>query len=54
MGEDITVAGVVFHRPKIRFIEGGRPNIGMPVLRQLKLMFDPVQRRTWVIAPPAA
>lgn len=54
LGEDITVAGVVFHRPKIRFIEGGRPNIGMPVLRQLKLMFDPVERRTWVIAPPAA
>ena len=50
--EDITVAGVVIHRPKVRFIEGGRPNIGMPVLRQMKLMFDPVQRRTWVIGPP--
>lgn len=52
--EDITVAGVVIHRPKVRFIEGGRANIGMPVLRQLKLMFDPVQRRTWVIGAPAA
>lgn len=51
--EDITVAGVVIHRPKVRFIEGGRPNIGMPVLRQMKLMFDPVQRRTWVIGPLA-
>jgi len=49
--EDITVAGIVIHRPKVRFIEGGRPNIGMPVLRQMKLMFDPVQRRTWVIDP---
>lgn len=54
LGEDITIAGVVIHRPKIRFIEGGRPNIGMPVLRQLKLMFDPVQRRTWVVGAPAA
>ena len=49
LGEDIRVAGVVFRRPKVRFIEGGRPNIGMPVLRRLKLMFDPVRRRTWVI-----
>lgn len=53
LAENLTVAGVVFHRPKIRFIEGGRPNIGMPVLRQMKLMFDPVQRRTWVIDAPA-
>jgi hypothetical protein len=52
--EDITVAGLVIHRPKVRFMEGGRPNIGMPVLRQLKLMFDPVQRLTWVIRPAAA
>lgn len=49
--EDITIAGLLIHRPKVRFIEGGRPNIGMPVLRQLKLMFDPLQGRTWVIAP---
>jgi hypothetical protein len=54
LGEDITVGGIVIHRPKIRFIEGGRPNIGMPVLRQLKLMFDPVQGRTWVIGASAA
>lgn len=49
--EDIAIAGLLIHRPKVRFIEGGRPNIGMPVLRQLKLMFDPLQRVTWVIAP---
>jgi len=52
--EDITVSGVVIHRPKVRFMEGGRPNIGMPVLRQMKLMFDPVQRLTWVIRPKTA
>lgn len=52
--EDITVGGLVIHRPKVRFIEGGRPNIGMPVLRQLKLMFDPVQRKTWIVGSPAA
>ena len=51
--EDITVGGLVIHRPKVRFIEGGRPNIGMPVLRQLKLMFDPVQRKTWIVGSPA-
>lgn len=50
--EDIAIAGLLIHRPKVRFIEGGRPNIGMPVLRQLKLMFDPLQRVTWVTRPP--
>lgn len=52
--EDITVGGLVIHRPKVRFMEGGRPNVGMPVLRQLKLMFDPVQLKTWVIGGSAA
>ena len=52
--EDITVAGLVIHRPKVRFMEGGRPNIGMPVLRQLKLMFDPVHLKTWIINGSAA
>lgn len=52
--EDITVGGVVISRPKVRFMEGGRPNIGMPVLRRLKLMFDPMQGRTWVIGDSTA
>ncbi|WP_087141464.1 pepsin/retropepsin-like aspartic protease family protein [Brevundimonas diminuta] len=47
---DVSVAGLTIPHPRIRFIAGGRPNIGMPVLRQLKLMFDPVARRTWVVA----
>jgi predicted aspartyl protease len=46
---NITIGGVVIVRPRVRFIEGGRPNIGMPVLRRLKLMFDPVGGRTWVL-----
>ena len=50
---DISVGDVVFSRPRVRFIEGGRPNIGMPVLRRLKLMFDPVEKRTWILASPA-
>lgn len=54
LSEDITVGGVIIPRPKVRFMEGGRPNIGMPVLRRLKLMFDPVQGRTWVLGASAA
>lgn len=50
LASDVSVAGLTIPHPRIRFIAGGRPNIGMPVLRQLKLMFDPVARRTWVVA----
>lgn len=52
LAEDITVGGVVIPRPRVRFMEGGRPNIGMPVLRRLTLMFDPVAKRTWVLGAP--
>lgn len=48
---DVTIAGVVFSHPRLRFMEGGRPNIGLPALRRLSLVFDPVAERTWVVAP---
>ena len=46
---DVTVSGIVIARPRARFIEGGRPNIGLPLLKRLAVMFDPVGERTWVL-----
>lgn len=49
LAEDVTIAGVHIERPRVHFMEGGRPNIGIGVLRQLVLMFDPAAERTWVL-----
>ena len=46
---DVTVSGIVIARPRVRFIEGGRPNIGLSLLKRLTVMFDPVGERTWVL-----
>ena len=46
---DVMVAGVVVSNPRLRFMEGGRPNIGHPMLRRLKILFDPSNRRSWVL-----
>ena len=36
-------------QPEVRFMEGGRPNVGLPLLRQLIVVLDPDQKRTWVL-----
>lgn len=49
---DVTIAGVLIARPRVRFMAGGRPNIGLSLLKRLTLMFDPVGERTWVLNRP--
>lgn len=51
---DVTIAGVVIPHPRLRFMAGGDPNIGLPVMRRLKLMFDHTNGRTWVLGEAAA
>lgn len=52
----VRVAGVKLDRPEVYFMEGSRPNIGLPILRQLKVVFDPAGSRDWVlpaeVSPP--
>lgn len=36
-------------QPEIYFMEGGRPNVGLPVLKQLSILFDPTNKVDWVM-----
>lgn len=45
---DVTIGPVTLHNPRIAFL-GDRPNIGLPVIRQLTLVIDPSAKRSWVL-----
>jgi Aspartyl protease len=47
----VTIGPVTLESPKVMFL-GGIANIGLPVLRQLTLVLDPQEHRSWVL--PAA
>lgn len=46
----VRVGGIVVDRPILRFIEGGTANVGLPMMRKFKFVFDPTNERTWVLA----
>jgi hypothetical protein len=45
----LRVGPLVLDRPVLMFIEGGQPNVGLPILRQLVVILDPSARRSWII-----
>ncbi|RYG38933.1 hypothetical protein EON81_02265 [bacterium] len=45
----IRIASVEIKDTPIFFMKGGTPNVGLPVMRQLALKFDPTEKRTWVL-----
>lgn len=44
----VRIAGVTLNKPEIYFMEGGRPNIGLPVLRRIKVTYDHSGSRSWI------
>jgi hypothetical protein len=46
----LKIGPLTLNRPSILFIEGGQPNVGLPVARQLVVVFDPSGRRSWLIS----
>jgi hypothetical protein len=46
----LKIGPLTLDRPTILFIEGGQPNVGLPVARQLVVVFDPSGRRSWLIS----
>lgn len=46
----VKVGGVAVDSPMLRFIEGGTPNVGLPMMRKFRFVFDPTNERTWVLA----
>jgi hypothetical protein len=51
----VRVGTLVLTNPAVRFMEGlNRVNVGMLALRGAIVVFDPAERRTWLIPPAAA
>ena len=46
----LKIGPLTLSRPSILFIEGGEPNVGLPVARQLVVVFDPSGKRSWLIS----
>jgi hypothetical protein len=44
----VRIAGVTLTRPEVYFMDGGRPNIGLPVLRRIKVTYDHGGKRSWI------
>lgn len=49
IASDITIAGQTFHRPEVRFLPHHKPNVGLSILRDFTLIFDPTGQRDWLI-----
>ena len=48
----IRVGPLVFENPEVRFMDGiDRVNVGMGALRGATLVFDPAERRSWIVPP---
>jgi hypothetical protein len=51
----VRVGTLVLENPEVRFMEGlNRVNVGMLALRGATIVFDPAERRTWLIPPGGA
>lgn len=48
----VRVGTLILENPEVRFMEGlNRVNVGMLALRGATIVFDPAERRTWLIPP---
>ena len=45
----LKIGDAVIDHPEIRFMAGGRPNVGFPILRKLTVVMDPSEGRDWVL-----
>ena len=45
----LRISSVTLNQPEIHFMEGGRPNIGLPVLRRLSVIYDHSGSRSWIV-----
>jgi hypothetical protein len=50
----LKIGPLTLDRPIIMFIQGGQPNVGLPIARELVVVFDPSARRSWLISARSA
>ena len=46
----VRIGGVTVVKPKVYFMEGGRPNIGLPILRRITVVYDHGGARSWIVS----
>jgi hypothetical protein len=51
---DLKIGGATVDGPEIRFMAGGTPNVGLPILRKLTVVMDPSEGRDWVFSADPA
>ena len=44
----VRIGGVTVVKPKVYFMAGGRPNIGLPILRRITVVYDHDGSRSWI------
>lgn len=44
----VRIGGVTVVKPPVYFMEGGRPNIGLPILRRIKVVYDHTGSQSWI------
>lgn len=44
----LRIGDVIVVKPQIYFMDGGRPNIGLPVLRRITVVYDHGGSRSWI------
>ena len=49
---NVRMGNVTIVRPTVTFKAVGRPNVGLPVLRRIKVVYDHSASRSWIVSPP--
>jgi hypothetical protein len=49
---EVRIGRVVLHDPTVKFVEGNVRHIGLPIIRQLRIMLDPERQRACIVDPP--
>ncbi len=49
---DVQIGDVHLASPRVRFMEGGTPNVGLPIIQQMQITLDPDHGLSWIEAAP--
>ncbi|QTD56978.1 retropepsin-like aspartic protease [Parasphingorhabdus cellanae] len=47
----LQIGSFTFDQPEVQFMEGGHPNVGLPILRKLSIIYDHSGSRSWILPP---
>ena len=50
---DVQIGEVHLASPRVRFMDGGTPNVGLPIIQQMQITLDPDHGLSWIESTPA-